>query len=90
MIQLNNGGHSICRGLSLDRAELARTNHPFSSIISNWTKFFITLGLILPLASFGALAPSRGALWGSAILIVMGSMIAKYWLDWRKELMASD
>ena len=54
------------------------------------TKFFITLGLILPLASFGALAPSRGALWGSAILIVMGSMIAKYWLDWRKELTASD
>ena len=62
----------------------------FRGSLAPRTKFFITLGLILPLASFGALAPSRGALWGSAILIVMGSMIAKYWLDWRKELTAFD
>lgn len=54
------------------------------------TKFFVTLGLILPLAPFGALAPSRGELWGSAIFAVMGSMIVKCWLDWRKELTASD
>ncbi len=54
------------------------------------TKFFMTLGLTLPLASFGALAPSRGDLWGSAILVVMGSMIVKYWLDWRKELTTTD
>lgn len=62
----------------------------FRRSLTTRTKFFITLGLILPFASFGALAPSRGALWGSAILIVMGSMIAKYWLDWRKELTAFD
>jgi hypothetical protein len=54
------------------------------------TKLFIALGLILPLASFGALAPSRGVLWGSATLVVMGGIIVKYWLDWRKELTATD